>query len=71
LQTAPNGHFYNVISNGFGRMWSYSDQVEPETRWAVIAYIRALQISQNAKLDDAPQNQRKYLKPSGRGGQTR
>ncbi len=71
LQTAPNSHFYNVITNGFGRMWNYADQVEPDTRWAVIAYIRALQISQNAKLDAVPQDQRKYLKPSGMGGQTR
>jgi mono/diheme cytochrome c family protein len=68
LQTAPNSHFYNVITNGFGRMWNYADQVEPDTRWAVIAYIRALQISQNAKLDEVPQDQRKYLE---KGGQTR
>ncbi|MGE0127407.1 MAG: cytochrome c [Blastocatellales bacterium] len=71
LRTAPNSHYYDVITNGFGRMWNYADQVEPEMRWAVTAYIRALQISQNAELDDVPQDQLKNLKRSGTGGQTR
>ncbi|MCG3160930.1 MAG: hypothetical protein JMDDDDMK_02006 [Acidobacteria bacterium] len=68
LRSSPNSHYYDVITNGFGRMWNYADQVEPDMRWAVIAYIRALQISQNARLDDVPQDQLKNLRT---GGQTR
>ena len=48
------GHFYNVISNGFGAMYSYADRIEPADRWAIIAYIRTLQLSQYAPPDIAP-----------------
>lgn len=54
LRNAPLGHFYDVMSNGFGAMGSYSAQVEPQDRWAIAAYIRALQLSQNASLEDVP-----------------
>lgn len=47
LRNAPVGHFYDVITNGQGRMNSYASQVPPADRWAIVAYIRALQISQN------------------------
>ncbi len=47
LRNAPVGHFYDVITNGWGRMNSYAAQVQPADRWAIVAYIRALQISQN------------------------
>lgn len=47
LQNAPVGHFYDVITNGWGKMNSYASQVPPADRWAIVAYIRALQISQN------------------------
>ncbi len=47
LRNAPVGHFYNVITNGQGKMNSYASQVPPADRWAIVAYIRALQISQN------------------------
>jgi mono/diheme cytochrome c family protein len=45
LRTAPDSHFYNVISNGYGAMLSYNDRVRPEDRWMIVAYIRALQSS--------------------------
>jgi mono/diheme cytochrome c family protein len=54
LRKAPVGYFFNVITNGFGTMYSYADRVPPEDRWAIIAYIRALQLSQNATLNDVP-----------------
>ncbi|MGH9752074.1 MAG: c-type cytochrome [Blastocatellia bacterium] len=48
LRNAPTSHFYDVMTNGFGAMPSYADVVTPEDRWKIIAYIRALQQSQNA-----------------------
>ncbi len=51
--SAP-GHFYDVISNGWGAMYSYSDRVAPADRWAIVAYVRALQLSQNADRDALP-----------------
>jgi hypothetical protein len=53
LQAAPLGHFFAVISHGYGAMPDYSAQVAPVDRWAIVAYIRALQLSQNAKPTDA------------------
>lgn len=50
LRTAPASHFYEVMTKGFGRMYSYADRVAPRDRWAIIAYIRALQLSQQASL---------------------
>ncbi|MDQ3712916.1 MAG: cytochrome c [Acidobacteriota bacterium] len=47
LRNAPVGHFYNVITNGQGKMNSYASQIPPADRWAIVAYIRALQVSQN------------------------
>lgn len=52
LQAAPLGHFYQVISNGYGAMPDYSAQLTPVDRWAVVAYVRALQLSQNAQQSD-------------------
>lgn len=48
LRQAPAGYFYDVITNGFGAMYDYSAQVAPRDRWAIIAYVRALQLSRNA-----------------------
>jgi mono/diheme cytochrome c family protein len=62
LRQAPAGHFFDVITNGFGGMYSYASRVAPEDRWAIIAYIRALQLSQHASLDDLPPDQRGQLK---------
>jgi hypothetical protein len=53
LRAAPLGHFFNVITNGYGSMPDYAAQLQPQDRWAVVAYIRALQLSQNAKPSDA------------------
>ena len=52
LVAAPLGHFFNVITNGYGAMPEYAAQVSVEDRWAIAAYIRALQLSQNAKQGD-------------------
>lgn len=54
LQDAPAGYFYDVITNGFGAMQSYASMVPVRDRWAIVAYIRALQLSQNATLADVP-----------------
>jgi mono/diheme cytochrome c family protein len=61
LRNAPVGHFYEVITNGYGLMYSYASRVEPADRWAIAAYIRALQMSQHATLADAEPEQRKKL----------
>jgi mono/diheme cytochrome c family protein len=55
LRNQPVGYFYDVITRGFGVMPSYAYQVNPVDRWAVVAYVRALQLSQNATVDDAPE----------------
>lgn len=57
LQKAPLGYFYDVISNGFGIMSDYSSQIPPRDRWTIVAYIRALQLSQNATKADVPAGQ--------------
>jgi mono/diheme cytochrome c family protein len=54
LRSAPARHFFNVITNGFGVMYPYAARVEPHDRWAIVAYIRALQTSQHAQLADVP-----------------
>ena len=54
LREAAPGYFYDVISNGFGAMQGYAEQVPPRDRWLIAAYVRALQLSQNATVDDVP-----------------
>jgi mono/diheme cytochrome c family protein len=54
LRDAPVGYFFGVITHGYGAMADYSVQVAPEDRWAIIAYIRALQLSQHAPVDQLP-----------------
>jgi mono/diheme cytochrome c family protein len=61
LLDAPAGHFFNVISNGYGAMYSYASRVSVADRWAIVAYIRALQLSQHASVDDVPQDKRTLL----------
>ena len=69
LRQAPNGYFYDVMTNGFGAMYSYSERIPPSDRWAIIAYVRALQLSRNAKSSDLPESLRQKLansaEPSG------
>jgi mono/diheme cytochrome c family protein len=61
LRAAPLGHFFNVITEGFGAMADYSDRIEPRDRWAIVAYVRALQTSQCISIDDLPGNVRDQL----------
>jgi hypothetical protein len=61
LRTAPIGHFVDVMTNGFGAMLDYRQQVEPRDRWAIAAYIRALQLSEHATLADVPPSERGKL----------
>ncbi|HXW62559.1 MAG TPA: cytochrome c [Candidatus Acidoferrales bacterium] len=61
LRDAPVGHFYEVITNGFGAMYSYAARIEPADRWRIAAYLRVLQLSENAKIDDVPESERPKL----------
>jgi len=61
LRQVPVGYFYDIITNGFGAMQDYSAQVEPRDRWAIAAYIRVLQYSQQASVNDVPPEQRQQL----------
>jgi mono/diheme cytochrome c family protein len=61
LRQSPDGHFYDVISNGIRNMPSYKHQIPVADRWAIVAYVRALQRSQNAKAGDIPEEVRKDL----------
>ena len=54
LRAAPDRHFYDVITHGYGVMYAYGDRVEPADRWAIVAYIRALQLSQHAPIGALP-----------------
>jgi mono/diheme cytochrome c family protein len=71
LRNAPVGYFFDVITNGFGNMPDYSAQVDPADRWRIIAYIRALQLSQRASVADVPPDKRGELnkKPDAKEGQ--
>lgn len=61
MRDAPPGHVFNVITRGLGAMPDYRHQIMAYDRWAIAAYIRALQLSFNATLDDVPPDQRKAL----------
>jgi len=63
LREAPAGHFFDVITNGFGAMPDYKDQVPVRDRWAIIAYIRALQASTAGNVADVPPERRGELTP--------
>jgi len=65
LRNAPVGHYYDVITNGYGAMLNYSQQISVRDRWAIIAYVRALQYSQNASVNDLPTEARAQLPPAG------
>ena len=67
LRKAPVGHFFDVITNGWGSMPDYAQQVPVQDRWAIVAYIRALQYSQNAPVADLPPQDRARI---GSGGAT-
>jgi mono/diheme cytochrome c family protein len=61
LRAADDQHFFDVISNGYGAMYSYADRVAPADRWAIAAYIRALQASQHAKVAELSAQERAKL----------
>ena len=68
LRQAPLGHFFDVMTNGYGAMPRYDAQVSVNDRWAIAAYIRALQLSRNATINDVPADKRAQLE---NGGQTK
>jgi hypothetical protein len=61
LREAPAGHFFEVITNGYGVMYSYAARVEPADRWRIAAYIRALQLSEHATIADVPEADKQKL----------
>ena len=61
LRDSPVGHFFDVITNGFGAMPDYATQIKAEDRWAIIAYVRALQLAQHAPLSAVPPDRRSEL----------
>ena len=61
LRQAPDGHFYEVITHGYGAMYPYADRITPDDRWAITAYIRALQLSQHAALAELTAAERQRL----------
>jgi len=58
---ADDQHFYDVISNGYGAMYGHGDRIRPSDRWAIVAYIRALQLSQHASMADIPPDVRQTM----------
>jgi len=61
LRQAPAGHFFEVMTKGYGAMYSYASRITPEDRWAIVAYIRALQLSQHATMNDVPAGEQQQL----------
>jgi mono/diheme cytochrome c family protein len=61
LRDAPVGYYFEVISRGFGAMPDYAEQIPARDRWAIIAYVRALQFSQHAAMEDVPAAERERL----------
>ncbi len=61
LRKMPVGHFYDVITNGYGAMYSYASRIEPQDRWAVVAYVRALQLSQHSSVNDLSADEKAKL----------
>ena len=62
LRQVPPGYLYDVITNGFGAMQDYAAQIPVRDRWAIVAYVRALQLSQHATLNDVPETERQNLR---------
>jgi len=63
LRQAPLGYFFDVMTNGFGAMPDYASQIPPRDRWCIVAYVRALQLSQNATMADVPAGQKVPSEP--------
>jgi mono/diheme cytochrome c family protein len=60
----PDGYFFEIITDGFGLMPAYGRELTPHQRWAIVSYVRALQLSQHASLDMAPEAERQKLEVS-------
>lgn len=65
IRTKPISHYYVVMTNGYRNMYSYASKITPEDRWAIAAYVRALQLSQNATVNDVPPDQMNQLQGMG------
>jgi mono/diheme cytochrome c family protein len=65
LRKEPAGYYFDVITRGFGRMPAYAAQIPARDRWTIVAYVRALQLSQGATLDDVPAGERAALESEG------
>jgi hypothetical protein len=65
LRAESHGYIYDVVTNGFGAMYGYSSQIPPRDRWAIIAYLRALQLSRNAPVSELPIGLREKLIAGG------
>jgi mono/diheme cytochrome c family protein len=61
LRKMPVGHFYDVITNGYGAMYSYASRIEPQDRWAIVAYIRVLQQSQHGSVSELTADEKTKL----------
>jgi cytochrome c553 len=62
LREVPIGHFFDTITNGFGAMYSYASRIPVEDRWAIAAYIRVLQLSQQVDYDQLPEEDKRQLR---------
>jgi mono/diheme cytochrome c family protein len=62
VRERAHGHLFNTITHGIRNMGGYGSQIAPEDRWAIIAYVRALQLSQNARVEDVPRERRESLR---------
>ena len=61
LRQEKNGYFFDVITNGFGAMQGYAEQIPVRDRWLIVAYVRTLQLSQHASVEDVPADRRGAL----------
>lgn len=68
LLRMPIGHFFDVITHGYGTMFSYGSRIEPQDRWAICAYIRVLQLSQHAPQSDVPADEMQNLSQMNQSG---
>jgi len=66
MRAASDAHLFDVITSGDGVMYAFADRIGPQDRWAIVAYVRALQRSQHASIDDVPQAEQRVLLGEGR-----
>jgi mono/diheme cytochrome c family protein len=66
LRSAPDSHLFDVISKGYGVMYPFADRIATQDRWAIVAYMRALQLSQHARFEDVPPSDRATLLGPGK-----